>query len=328
MKNYFVLSFLIALINLNSLTPLLADNKPTPEQQEKRAPLTGQKLQIFAASAQDLLTLEDEPPSDTSSAVPVTAELQRDILNLLTLNEGFEDYFHLFTAKVGSYIDDQFTNENIYDPTGKVASVKYKHHYVVRPGKEHQVIGYLKCLDKEATSATVESVAAQKDSDKYYFHSDVGGTNKYLLINLQYGFLSQEEIDHCNLTYNAENNDEELYGIHYDLKHRGKRKTAEYVWIKEESHEGTIAGDPGFSSAPTQSNIFSLALWIQLDDTADPVEESSYNYDSVDSDKNACGIYEGYKDNPPKDNPPKDNPRTWSQWWNGLWSINLESVKN
>jgi hypothetical protein len=289
---------ILAIFSLSLLRPLLAAD--TPAQQEKAAPLTEKKLQAFSASVQDLLSLEDEPPADGTTAIPVTAELQRDILNLLTLNQGFEDYFHIYTAKVGSYIDDQFTTENIDDSkTGKVASVKYKHHYVVRPGQEHQVVGYLKCLDKETTDKTVSQVADQYGSGNYYFHNDTGGTNKYLLINLQYGFLSQEEIDRSNLVYHAENNDDELYGIHYDLDNQGKRKVAEYVWIKEEAHDGTIDGDP------TKRNIFSLALWVALDNKE---KESDYNYGSTDSDNNAWGAYDGYSDNPaPEDTALNEN---------------------
>ncbi|MFZ4116403.1 MAG: hypothetical protein ACOYK6_06730 [Chthoniobacterales bacterium] len=281
------LKLFFVLFTSSLFTPFFVSAKDTPQQEEQKAPLTDQKLQAFSASVQDFLSLEDEPPTDGSIAFPLTSELVRDILNLLTLNEGFEDYFQLYTAKVGSYIDDRFKTENVYDLiTGKVAYVKYKHHYVVRPGKKHQVVGYLKCLDKKSTGDKVTEVVTGKKygSSKYYFHSDAGGTNKYLLINLQYGFLSKAEIDQSNLVYNADNNDDELYGIHYDLLHQGKRKQAEYVWIKEEAHDGTIDG------GPTKRNIFSLALWVALDNKE---EELPYNYSSINSDNNQWGDYSG-----------------------------------
>ncbi|MBX9577679.1 MAG: hypothetical protein K2W97_04270 [Chthoniobacterales bacterium] len=216
-----------------------------------------QKEQTFATSVSNLLALEDQAPTDGTTAIAVTAAIEANILNLLASRE---DYFQLFTPKAQLYIQDQSPQ----DAQGVV-----HHHYVPIAGKEKTVLGYLVCLDQQKTDDAVSGIADKGGASSYTVYNNVTATRKSLLINLEYDYLSPEVVD-------------ALYAEYYDTANQGARAQANYVWIDERTFTGA---DLQHSDIP--QIVFTLGLYVSLDDkTKDSGYDYGYIYDRKDDQKN------------------------------------------
>ena len=216
-----------------------------------------QKEQTFATSVGNLLALENQAPTDGTTAVAVTAAIEANILNLLASRE---DYFQLFTSKAQLYIQDQVSQD---------AQGVSRHHYVALAGKEKTVLGYLVCLDQQKSDDTVSGIAANAGGSSYTVYNNVTATRKSLLINLEYDYLSPETID-------------ALYADYYDTANQGARAQANYVWIDERTFTGA---DLQHSEIP--QTTFTLGLYVSLDDKSkDSGYDYGYIYDRKDDQKN------------------------------------------
>ncbi len=212
-----------------------------------------QKEQTFATSVGNLLALEDQAPTDGTTAIAVTAALEANILNLLASRE---DYFQLFTPKAQLSIQDK--------PSQDAQGVLH-HHYSPIKGQEKTVLGYLVCLDQQKSDDTVSTIAANNGGSSYTVYNNVTATRKSLFINLEYDYLSSEVVD-------------ALYAEYYDTANQGVRAQANYVWIDKKTFAGA---DLQHSDIP--QTVFTLGLYISLDGTSkDAGYDYGYIYDRKD----------------------------------------------
>jgi hypothetical protein len=215
-----------------------------------------QKEQTFATSVGNLLALEDQAPTDGTTAIAITANIEANILNLLASRE---DYFQLFTPKAQLYIQDQ--------PFQDDQGVSH-HHYTPIAGQEKTVLGYLVCLDQQKSDDTVSGIADKGGASSYTVYNSVTATRKSLLISLEYDYLSPEVVD-------------ALYAEYYDTAHQGARAQANYVWIDQRTFTGA---DLQHSDIP--QTVFTLGLYVSLDDKSkDSGSNYGYIYDRKDDQK-------------------------------------------
>lgn len=220
--------------------------------------LDAQKEQVFATSIGSLLALEEQPPTDGTTVVPITADLEANILNLLAVHE---DYFELFTPRVALYITDA--------PT-QAADGTLHHVYSVHPGQEKTVLGYLACFDKATTEKVASTVASADGASSSTYYNSVAETSKSLLINLELDDLSQQTID-------------ALYADYYDTENQGARDQANYVWIDKRAFTGDQLKD---STLP--QNADTLGLYVSLDNRD---SDTGYTYGDLYGRSDAQGNY-------------------------------------
>ncbi len=263
-----------------------------------------QQEQTFATSVGNLLALEDQAPTDGTTAIKVTAAIEANILNLLASRE---DYFQLFTPKAQLYIQDQVSQD---------AQGVSHHHYVPIAGQEKTVLGYLVCLDQQKSDDTVSGIAANAGASSYTVYNNVTATRKSLLINLEYDYLSPEVVD-------------ALYAEYYDTANQGARAQANYVWIDEKTFTGA---DLQHSDLP--QTVFTLGLYVSLDDKS---KDTGYDYgdiyDRKDDQKNyhsdsttkvpACSSTIQQSSTP---NSSIKTGRTWGGWWKQLTTFEKSSA--
>ncbi len=243
MKNILFLSLLFLSLSIYSLEAQSGGTAGAPTASDE---LTPGKERIFSAYVGNLLSLEDAPILDGESiAMPV--KLYNALLNLLCWEE---DYFHLFTAKAGSFIDEVIT----------LVDGRPKHRYIVKRGQENVILGYLACGDRKVLDATAANAAKEHDSEAYQYFSHLGISGNILRLHLYYDFLSSNLI-------------ESLYGKFYDPKYKGEDADfGTHVWMITKPYTTNLKE----SNIP--QNVFELDLCVSLNDK--DAAEASEDYDN------------------------------------------------